>query len=522
MTSQAYLKVIDTLDANGSKSRDVRANHAMYCCPAHEDRNPSLSVDDHGDRVMVHCHAGCHPDDVVAALGLELRDLFDGELDERDPGLPIRSYVYKRSNGEPWIIVDRWFPKRFTQRLPGTEPGDRHGLGGREPLLWRAEKLWPAMQAGDATVWLVEGEKDVETCERHGLLATCTLGGAGKWHDNYTAFLRHAKQVMIVADQDMIKPNGTLGAGQQHAIAAYTALKARGIRARIVAPAVGKDASDHFLAGYGPEDFAPEPTAITRPRGMCADELMRMEFTPVAYAVDKILPAGLTIFAGSPKAGKSFAALDICLAVAAGGPALSHLGTTQGCTIYLAREDTYRRLQSRMALLMSGTMDAPKALEVIPQEQDWPGGDEGLANLTEWAESCGSPRLVVLDTIAKVEPQMGEDGRHGAYSGNYSMMAKYKTWADNHNCAVVMIHHDRKQGASTRSVDGDDGWMQDDPFTRISGTRGLTGAADTLWFLETKRGTPEGRLHITGRDVVEQSLELRKAGPLWCALDIPE
>jgi RecA-family ATPase len=243
---------------------------------------------------------------------------------------------------------------------------------------------------------------------------------------------------------------------------------------------------------------------------------MGKEFQPVVFAVDKILPPGLTIFAGSPKAGKSWVSLDLCIAVAAGGPALSGLRTQQGSALYLAREDTYRRLQSRIALIMGGTMEAPKALEIIPAEQDWVGGEEGLANLTEWAEEVGDPRLVVLDTLAKIEPDMGEEQRRGAYTGNYAMMARYKQWADRHDCAVLVVHHDRK------TATGRDGGTKDDPFTRISGTRGLTGAADTLWFLESIRGEGRGELHITGRDVVEQSIELHKAGPIWCASHQPE
>lgn len=159
-------------------------------------------------------------------------------------------------------------------------------------------------------------------------------------------------------------------------------------------------------------------------------------------------------------------------------------------------------------------MDAPKALELVPAEMDWAGGEQGLANMTEWAEEVRDPRLVVVDTLAKVEPQMGEE--RNAYSGNYTMMARYKQWADQHNCAVVLVHHDNKTQAAMT-----DGWM-DDPFSKISGTRGLTGAADTLWFLESQRFSKEGRLHVTGRDVVEQSVELRKSGPCWQVFSVPE
>lgn len=46
-------------------------------CPVHEDRSPSLSVREGADgRVLVYCHAGCATEDVVAAIGLTVRDLF--------------------------------------------------------------------------------------------------------------------------------------------------------------------------------------------------------------------------------------------------------------------------------------------------------------------------------------------------------------------------------------------------------------------------------------------------------------
>jgi hypothetical protein len=47
-------------------------------CPAHDDESPSLSVGEGDDgRVLLFCHAGCDIQDIVDALGLEVRDLFD-------------------------------------------------------------------------------------------------------------------------------------------------------------------------------------------------------------------------------------------------------------------------------------------------------------------------------------------------------------------------------------------------------------------------------------------------------------
>lgn len=45
-------------------------------CPAHEDRSPSLSVRDTGERLLIHCFSGCSPDDILAAVGLSWRQMY--------------------------------------------------------------------------------------------------------------------------------------------------------------------------------------------------------------------------------------------------------------------------------------------------------------------------------------------------------------------------------------------------------------------------------------------------------------
>lgn len=515
--SDAFERVRDLLTSANLRIADNRQNHFMSQCPHHDDNGPSLAVDDKGDRVILHCHAGCHTDDVIADLGLGLADLFDNDLTNlkgNNYGQLVRSYLYERTNGEPWFFVDRFYPKTFRQRLPDAEPvrdlseADAHkrlGLRGRDPIIYHAPRIYREMaKAEPTTVWWLDGEKDVETAEREGLIATCPPGFA-KWDMKYAEFLRHADLVMMVVDQDKEKPDGTLGAGQINAQTARNGFRSLGVKVKAVSPAVGKDLTDHFAAGYGVEDFVPEPTIYTRPRGMKADALEVAEFEPLQWAVNHLIPSGLTILAGPPKKGKTWIGLGFSLAVASGGPALSMLETTQGSVLHLAREDGYRRLQSRIQLLMGGYSGAPPALEVIPTEEEWVGGEQGLANMTEWAEEVDNPRLVVIDTLAKVEPEMGEDRNRGAYAGNYAMMARYKQWADMHNVAVVLIHHDNKTKVDANT----------DPFSRISGTRGLTGAADTLLFLDVQHGAGEGVLHVTGRDVSEMSLSLSKRGPLW-------
>jgi len=45
-------------------------------CPAHEDRSPSLSIHDTGERILIHCFADCATEGVLAAVGLTFRDLY--------------------------------------------------------------------------------------------------------------------------------------------------------------------------------------------------------------------------------------------------------------------------------------------------------------------------------------------------------------------------------------------------------------------------------------------------------------
>ena len=74
--SVAYQRLIDALQQHGSK---VRGNdtQASAQCPAHDDHDPSLKVTSAPESVLIHCHVGCDTNDVLAALGLSLRDLYD-------------------------------------------------------------------------------------------------------------------------------------------------------------------------------------------------------------------------------------------------------------------------------------------------------------------------------------------------------------------------------------------------------------------------------------------------------------
>jgi len=72
----------------------VRGRNGSWtaCCPAHDDKGPSLAVRELPDgRVLVHCFAGCETESVLGAVGMDMTDLFPPEEKRRqytDHGKP--------------------------------------------------------------------------------------------------------------------------------------------------------------------------------------------------------------------------------------------------------------------------------------------------------------------------------------------------------------------------------------------------------------------------------------------------
>lgn len=219
-------------------------------CPAHEDRKASLNVAPGRDQpVVLHCHAGCSPDDIVAKLGLTWEELSAPReqresLSEWTPAGPaVAVYDYRDEHGKLLFQVLRTADKEFRQRVP--DPTAKSGwawkLGEVRRVLYRLPEVIAAVREG-REIWIVEGEKDAHALERQGLVATCNPGGAGKWRPEYAEHLREA-HVVIVADKD--------GPGQAHARQVFAAVAAVAAHVRVVEAATGKDVSDHLSAGSG-------------------------------------------------------------------------------------------------------------------------------------------------------------------------------------------------------------------------------------------------------------------------------
>lgn len=220
-----------------------------------------------------------------------------------------------------------------------------------------------------------------------------------------------------------------------------------------------------------------------------ATELQTKDIPPIRFLVNGLLPTGLNLLVSPPKYGKSWAALDLCLSVAGGRPFLGYQTNRAGC-LYLALEDSQRRLKDRMGKVLAGRQ-APEGFYFATVAETL---DTGLLDqLTSHLQAHPDTELIVIDTLQRVRgaPQ----GREGSYANDYRELSKLKMWADNHNICLLLVHHLRKMK--------DEG----DPFAMISGTAGILGAADTALVLtKGKRGDDTATLSITGRDV--ESVEI--------------
>ncbi|MEU7678103.1 DUF3987 domain-containing protein, partial [Micromonospora taraxaci] len=192
-------------------------------CPAHEDRNPSLSIRAIEGSVLLHCHAGCDTLDVLAALDMTPRDLYD-----EPNGNELARYQYTDASGRPTRTVHRLDGKRFAQS------GDK-----RVPELYRLPRVVEAAAAG-RVVYLVEGEKDVHAVESLGEVATTGPQGAENFGKVDVSPLRGA-QVVAVVDRD--------AAGEKWAAQVVDRLNGYAGQLRLVEAATGKDAADHIAAG---------------------------------------------------------------------------------------------------------------------------------------------------------------------------------------------------------------------------------------------------------------------------------
>ena len=218
-----------------------------------------------------------------------------------------------------------------------------------------------------------------------------------------------------------------------------------------------------------------------------AEDLQNRTYEPTHFLVDELIPEGLHILAGAPKIGKSWLALWLCLCVSQGQP-LWNFATTQGEVLYLSLEDSFQRIQTRLFDL---TEDAPSTLHFAIMADTLKRGLE--QQIEQFLTEHPDTKLVVIDTLQRVR---GTGSDSNLYANDYQDIGLLKKLADRRQIAILLIHHLRKL-------------HDDDPMNMISGSTGLSGAADSAFVLQKhSRLANVASLHCTGRDIPDRTLKL--------------
>ncbi len=510
-----------------------RGRGYMALCPAHDDRNPSLSVREGDDgRVRVKCFAGCDEKDITHAMGLTMGNLFLDPISplhsnrQRPPApprpqpaapkrrkrvktvnhpdsgsgsCPIATYRYCTADGATVRVKARYITpdgKKDFRWFSPTGEGDWYADADENApaTLYGAERL--AAQP-DADILLTESEKDKDALQARDLLAVAA-GGADNWHPAMADQLA-GRDVAILTHNDeggrAFTRRATADLVRVGAIVRDVRLPGLPEKGDVVDWLENGGTVERLIAFLSatkvdePEDAA-DPTP-SYPAGMTLRELMAKKFAPRRAVVGELVQeSSVTFFAARAKIGKTWLMCGLEIAVATGGRAFGKIPVDKRDVLAIHCEDGERRLQDRYDKLLSGA-EPPDNLHI---HDTWPRFDEGGIEQLE-ATLADNPTIgfVLIDTIAAVRPKR----KRGAdlVQEDYDVGKPLKALAEKYGVAILASVHTRKAGA-------------EDFIDTISGTGGMSAGVDNILVMQRIRGQDVVTLHATGRDIREAEYAL--------------
>jgi AAA domain len=488
-------------------------------CPAHNDKNRSLSFravvgKDGNEGVIFHCFAGCTRQAILDAYNFTETDL-STRASGKAPRYPSNLTLID-------LAIDKHLHWQFLFRLEVFDiekkgvkipyftmegkPYERYRVRtqatAKQGIYWNTEsqadiipyglqRLEDARKAKQLT--LVEGESDCWTLWFHQFPAL-GLPGASMVKSLQGEYFTGIETVYIIQEP------GT--AGQKFPLEIKKRLDEVGYKGKIYAVNLWnefqvKDPNDlhkkdskAFKASFETALLRAKPlhkviSKLTTHR-LC--DLQGETLPDTRWAIDPILPEGVTILGGKPKLGKSWFALSILLAIAAGGAALSQYPVERGQVLYISLEDNKKRLQKRSNIVLQNALASPDFEYVTECARINEGGYEQLEG---WIVDHPRARLICIDTWARFKPKMHGGRQNQQYDEDYEALAPLQEMAARYSVSILIVDHMRKMES-------------EDPIDMISGSVGKAGAVDGFLLLYRKRGETDARLLVTGRDIEEE------------------
>lgn len=460
MTASA--RILDALSARDGRPRQSGGSWSAQC-PAHEDRNPSLTVRQIEGMALVRCHREppCETADVLGALGLALADLYDEPRGA--------SYPYTDRLGRLTRTVHRSPDKRFTQT----------GDTAAQPLLYRLPQVVAAVQAG-TTVYLVEGEKDVHALEGLGAVATTSPMGASNWGKVDRTPLCGA-HVVVVPDQDE--------AGARYCRDVVSTLTDFAASVRLGRPAVGKDAADHVAAGHTLDELDVRELPPTH-RTVKLTPASAIKVRPVRWLWDGRVALGtLALLGGREGIGKSTVGYTLAADLTRGRLPGVHAGTPRS-VIVCATEDSWEHTIVPRLMAAEADLNLVYRVDVATPE----GADVSLSLPRDLGELERSARdvgaaLILLDPLmSRLDANLDT---HRDAEVRLALEPLVRIADSTHAAILGLIHVNKSQST--------------DPLTLLMASRAFAAVARSVLFVMTDPddestrllGTPKNNLGRT-------------------------
>ena len=357
---------------------------------------------------------------------------------------------------------------------------------GAEPLFNR-KALWGTSKE---PVFIVESPLCALSIMQCGgvSVSLCGVGGANKLVKEVKSKKPNAPLVLCLDnDEPGQKASASLEKELQAAKIPYIVFNVAGSK---------KDPNELLMSN--PEELKAAVAAAKREvrkvykRGVAsiaASDLQTAKIDPPEWLIRDGLPQGLAILCASSKVGKSWMAMQMCLAISRGKEFLDYASNQAGC-LYLALEDGIFRLKDRLNKVLDGGK-APSNFYLSIKANGLDGGL--IKQLDEEFEEHPDIKLIIIDTLQKVRGSAKKD--EIAYATDYRELGALKEYADNKRICIFLIHHLRKMAD------------ENDVFNMISGSNGIMGVCDTIFIIYKKKRQDENAvLFMTGRDIRQQDV----------------